>query len=62
MAEKPLGGANKNKKRGEGVKKTKQQNAISPFNDARGKKVLMLLSASFKRFGVSRMQDFPQRL
>ena len=31
---------------------------VSPFVDASGEKILVLLSASVKRFGVSRMRDF----
>ena len=36
----------------------KKKNYVSPFVDASGKQISVLLSASVKRFGVSRMQDF----
>ena len=39
--------------RGEGGK-----NAVSPFVDSSRKQILVLLSASVDRFGVSRMRDF----
>ena len=39
-------------------KKGGPKNAISPFIDASRKKILVLLSASVERFGVSRMRDF----
>ena len=35
-----------------------KQNAISPFFDASGNKILVLLSALVEKFGVSRMRDF----
>ena len=34
------------------------KNAVSPFVDASGKQILMLLSASDERFGVFRVRDF----
>ena len=46
MLKSPIGG-------GEGEK-----NAVSPFVDASGTKILVLLSVSVERFGVSRMRDF----
>ena len=36
----------------------KKKNYVSPFGDASGKKISVLLSASVERFGVSRMRDF----
>ena len=35
-----------------------EKNYVIPFVDASGKKILMQLFASVKRFGVSRMRDF----
>ena len=36
--------------------------AISPFFDASGNKILVLLSASVERFGVSSMRDFLEEI
>ena len=57
MGARCFGGGRKGKTNKEGGKSYKK-NAISPLNDASGKKVSVLLSASVERFGVSRMQDF----
>ena len=35
-----------------------EKNSVSPFFDARGKQILVILSALVERFGVSLMQDF----
>ena len=37
--------------------KVEKKNAIRPFGDASGKKILVLLSALVEIFGVSGMQD-----
>ena len=39
-------------------KKEEKKDAMSPFSNASGKKVLVLLFASVKRFGGSRIRDF----
>ena len=43
---------------GEGGGGDKEKNAVSPFVEASGKQISVLLSASVEKFGVSRMQIF----
>ena len=40
------------------IKRGGPKNAISLFVDSNGKKIMVLLSASVERFGVSRVRDF----
>ena len=57
----PLAAAAKTKRGGGGATKVllkKTKTAISPFNNASGKKVSVLLSASVERFSVSLIWDF----
>ena len=67
LAQKPLGRRRQRRRRrrrrrrqhgGGGFFCLPKKNAISPFFDASGHKIFVLLSALVERFGVSCMQDF----